>query len=683
MDSARKTSVSRRLILKVFRPTILCLIFSTLSLIAVSLPAQEVLTNESVVGMVEAGLPEGVIVAKIRSSETKFDLSTDTLITLKRAGVSDNVMMAMIQKQTPGVSSSPPVSTETMAGASTYPAPMYPPYGGAPGFSQPSFPAPSQAQGIPPGPVPPPPAAGFPPYQAGPAYPSATPPPGSPPSQPYGVAPEQDGQAGGLLGALKGFFEALQGLGDRSATPASPSGPASPPMDTSGYSPYPGGYPGPAPAPYSSAPMPEPGIPQMSESPPSAYPQPSQGTTDQIAQGDQRGKLGVRFGMMTPEAAQKLGLPNVEGAVISEVVPGSAAAGAGLRERDLLTHMNGQRVRSSQDVIAGVEPRTRGEATRLRIIRDGRTMDITVPTDSAFAVSPGISPPAPSAIPPQPPAAQEPRQPARSQPASRIGSVAGTYRCWSYNVGGAGKRCTSPPLVLNADGTYQMSSERGTYAVSGDQIALSESKIRGPGRLQAGNQVVFEYAYQGQQHTATYLRQDSSSAPPSSAESESRSAMRYVAVDLKIRFAPSDGSVGWINGAALIPQGEKAGPETLAVTDGKQMVSASFRSVETGRVYTLFVSSGLDRRPVGTVDLRNASGPVALTFDVPAPQRDRDRLDPPRAGPGASPPPKAGPAYQPPSSRPAPVPKASTESEAAGKPCNPNLPRYAQPGCKE
>src|SRR6266567_3352213 len=51
--------------------------------------AQEVLTNESVVGMVKAGLPESVIIQKIRSAARKFDTSTDGLIKLKRARITD------------------------------------------------------------------------------------------------------------------------------------------------------------------------------------------------------------------------------------------------------------------------------------------------------------------------------------------------------------------------------------------------------------------------------------------------------------------------------------------------------------------------------------------------------------------------------------------------------------------
>jgi hypothetical protein len=58
--------------------------------------AQEVLTNDSVISMVKAGLPESVIVTKISTSQRKFDTSTDGLIKLKAAKVPDKVIEAMI-----------------------------------------------------------------------------------------------------------------------------------------------------------------------------------------------------------------------------------------------------------------------------------------------------------------------------------------------------------------------------------------------------------------------------------------------------------------------------------------------------------------------------------------------------------------------------------------------------------
>lgn len=63
--------------------------------------AQEVLTNESVVQMVKAGLPEAVVIAKIKSTATKFDLKTESLVNLKKAGVSDKVLEAMMAPGSP------------------------------------------------------------------------------------------------------------------------------------------------------------------------------------------------------------------------------------------------------------------------------------------------------------------------------------------------------------------------------------------------------------------------------------------------------------------------------------------------------------------------------------------------------------------------------------------------------
>ncbi|MDP2646254.1 MAG: hypothetical protein Q8P24_15045 [Desulfobacterales bacterium] len=95
-------------------------------------------------------------------------------------------------------------------------------------------------------------------------------------------------------------------------------------------------------------------------------------------------------------------------------------------------------------------------------------------------------------------------------------SLVGMYRCRSYNVSGGGGSCRlAPPMVLNSDGTYNMSSEHGTYEIKDDQIFLSKSKIRGPGKIKAGHQIVFEYSYRGLQHTVTYGCQDCQVTDPS------------------------------------------------------------------------------------------------------------------------------------------------------------------------
>ena len=70
--------------------------FGILALVGGRSVAQEVLTNDSVVKMVKAGLPDAVIIQKIRASERKFDTSADALIKLKGAGVPDKVIEAML-----------------------------------------------------------------------------------------------------------------------------------------------------------------------------------------------------------------------------------------------------------------------------------------------------------------------------------------------------------------------------------------------------------------------------------------------------------------------------------------------------------------------------------------------------------------------------------------------------------
>ena len=75
----------------------LVLAVATLTLFsASSLTAQEVLTNDSLVALKKAGLSDSIIISKIRSSQTKFDVSTKGLIGLKNAGLSDQVIEAVV-----------------------------------------------------------------------------------------------------------------------------------------------------------------------------------------------------------------------------------------------------------------------------------------------------------------------------------------------------------------------------------------------------------------------------------------------------------------------------------------------------------------------------------------------------------------------------------------------------------
>jgi hypothetical protein len=78
-------------------------------LVAGSVRAQEVLTNDSVIAMKKAGLSDAVILAKIRGTQSKFDLSTKSLVELKQAGLSDQIIEAMLgQAGSAGGTGAPP-----------------------------------------------------------------------------------------------------------------------------------------------------------------------------------------------------------------------------------------------------------------------------------------------------------------------------------------------------------------------------------------------------------------------------------------------------------------------------------------------------------------------------------------------------------------------------------------------
>ena len=74
----------------------LLLLVTVAALLAPSARAAEVLTNDSVISMVKAGLGEELVLSKIRSSPAQYDLSTDGIIKLKSAGVTDKIIQAMM-----------------------------------------------------------------------------------------------------------------------------------------------------------------------------------------------------------------------------------------------------------------------------------------------------------------------------------------------------------------------------------------------------------------------------------------------------------------------------------------------------------------------------------------------------------------------------------------------------------
>jgi len=100
------------------------------------LVAQQPLNNDAVIKMAKAGLSDDVIITSINANPGSYDTSTDGLVALKKAKVSDKVVSAIIVKSANG---GPPAAAPTLA-------PIAP--GGFGGFGAPAAPSAAVPSGI-------------------------------------------------------------------------------------------------------------------------------------------------------------------------------------------------------------------------------------------------------------------------------------------------------------------------------------------------------------------------------------------------------------------------------------------------------------------------------------------------------------------------------------------------------
>src|SRR5713101_1106904 len=82
--------------------------------------------------------------------------------------------------------------------------------------------------------------------------------------------------------------------------------------------------------------------------------------------------LGVETQEVTAENAKELKLPAERGVVVAEVTKDSPAAKAGLKEKDVITEVNGQRVEGAAQFRRMIHEIPAGRAAQLTVWRDGR-----------------------------------------------------------------------------------------------------------------------------------------------------------------------------------------------------------------------------------------------------------------------------------------------------------------------
>lgn len=92
--------------------------------------------------------------------------------------------------------------------------------------------------------------------------------------------------------------------------------------------------------------------------------------------GDGSGWLGVEAHEVTADKAKELKLPAERGVVLGKIVPDSPAARAGLKENDVVTEINGQRVEGAAQFRRMVHEIPAGRSIQLTVWRDGRSQSV-------------------------------------------------------------------------------------------------------------------------------------------------------------------------------------------------------------------------------------------------------------------------------------------------------------------
>lgn len=104
-----------------------------------------------------------------------------------------------------------------------------------------------------------------------------------------------------------------------------------------------------------------------------------------------RPRLGVSVQEVTTVEAELYGLDAIAGALIAEVQPGTPAATAGLDLGDVVIAIDGQPIKTRNELTTTLARRQPGERVRLTVIRDRKRRDITVELGQFETAAPRVA----------------------------------------------------------------------------------------------------------------------------------------------------------------------------------------------------------------------------------------------------------------------------------------------------
>ena len=88
--------------------------------------------------------------------------------------------------------------------------------------------------------------------------------------------------------------------------------------------------------------------------------------------------LGVNVATLTPNIASQLGVRMIEGVVVANVQANGPAGKAGLKAADIITQMDGARIKSVKELVAAVQTKKPGDQLKVTYSRKGTEQTVTV-----------------------------------------------------------------------------------------------------------------------------------------------------------------------------------------------------------------------------------------------------------------------------------------------------------------
>lgn len=183
--------------------------------------------------------------------------------------------------------------------------------------------------------------------------------------------------------------------------------------------------------------------------------------------------LGIWLRPVTPAIADRMGLDNADGALVSGIPDPSSALTAGLEVGDIIRGIDNRKIESVNEALAVLAEKKAQDTIKLRILRDGRQKRIFVPVDQ-------------DAGPPGGPAGVPAAAPAAGVPAGRV-AVAATGEDLGSQVAPVFGRAPVFIIYDPARGVYFPVENRGHGELAAGSLAAEQLINAGVEAVIVGN----------------------------------------------------------------------------------------------------------------------------------------------------------------------------------------------------